>query len=263
MKTVKKIIIVLAFAYLPLTASAWGVIGHRVVGEVADFYLSPKARIAVKLLLGSESMAIAANWSDFVRSDTSYNYMNSWHYVNLDPDMSKVELFNLLEKDAKPNVFNKTKEMIAVLKNAKSTISEKKLALKVLIHLIGDVHQPMHTARKDDLGGNKVSLTWFGDKSNLHKVWDEQLIDFQQLSYTEYAKVINHPTLTQLNNWRSANLKDYVAESNAICNRIYLGIKADDKLSYKYNFDWIPILNEQLLKGGVRLAKILNEVYKG
>ncbi len=259
----KKIIIVFALAYLPFTAGAWGVLGHRIVGEVADQYLQTKARLAIKQILGTESMAMAANWADFIKSDTSYNYLSNWHYVNLPADLSKTDVYSFLASQPGANIYNKTNEMIAILKNSKSTADQKKLALRMLIHLVGDMHQPMHTARKDDLGGNKIQLTWFGEKSNLHKVWDEGLVDFQQLSYTEYTKAINHPTNQQLVNWQKTSLQDCVFELYQICNSIYAtGIKNDDKLSYRYNFDWIGTVNQQLLKGGVRLAKILNDIYK-
>ncbi|MES2417836.1 MAG: S1/P1 nuclease [Bacteroidota bacterium] len=259
----KKIVIVFVLAYLPFTAGAWGVLGHRIVGEIADFYLNAKARKAVQQILGSESLPMAANWGDFIKSDTSYNYLSNWHYVNLPANLSKEATFSFLEQETGANIYNKTNEMIEVLKNANSTSDQKKLALRMLIHLMGDMHQPMHTARKEDLGGNKVQLTWFGEKSNLHRVWDESLIDFQQLSFTEYAKAINHTTKQQVNDWQQASLKDCVFESYQICNRIYAtGVKNDDRLSYRYNFDWINTVNEQLLKGGVRLAKVLNDIYK-
>jgi hypothetical protein len=131
----------------------------------------------------------------------------------------------------------------------------------MLVHLVGDLHQPMHTARKEDLGGNRISVLWFNEKSNLHRVWDEQLIDYQQLSYTEYTKSINHPSAVQLYNWQNTGLKECVFESYQVCNKIYDNVKPDAKLSYRYNFEWIDVLNEQLVKGGVRLAKILNDIY--
>ncbi|RZL53666.1 MAG: S1/P1 Nuclease, partial [Pedobacter sp.] len=192
-----------------------------------------------------------------------YNYLSNWHYVNLPADLSQSDVYRFLDNQPGPNIYNKLNDMVAVLKNTKSTAEQKKLALRMVIHLVGDLHQPMHTARKDDLGGNKIQLLWFGEKSNLHRVWDEQLIDYQQLSYTEYTKAINFATPQQVVNWQKNTLKDCVFESYTICNKIYAtGIKNDDKLSYKYNFDWIGTVNEQLLKGGIRLAGILNTIYK-
>ncbi|RZK55848.1 MAG: S1/P1 Nuclease [Pedobacter sp.] len=258
----KKLGLAVALAYLPFSAGAWGVLGHRIVGEVADSYINTKTRKAIQQILGTESMAMSANWADFIKSDTSFNYLSNWHYVNLPASLSQGDVFNFLESEKGANIYNKTNEMIAVLKNTSSTAEQKKLALRLIIHMVGDMHQPMHTARKEDLGGNRVFLTWFGERSNLHKVWDESLIDFQQLSYTEYTKAINHTNSQQVNEWQKASLKDCVYESYQICNKIYAtGIKNDDKLSYRYNFDWIETVNSQLLKGGVRLAKILNDIY--
>lgn len=258
----KKLVVVVVLAYLPFTAGAWGMLGHRIVGEIADLHINAKTRKSIQQILGSESIAMSANWADFIKSDTSYNYLSSWHYVNLPANASKSDVFSFLDNQTEPNIYNKTSEMIAVLKNAKSTLAQKQLALRLLIHLVGDLHQPMHTARKEDLGGNKIQLSWFGERTNLHRVWDENLIEFQQLSYTEYTKAINHVTPQQLTNWKKTSLKDCVFESYQVCNKLYAtGIKNEDKLSFRYNFDWVATLNEQLLKGGIRLAKILDEIY--
>lgn len=258
----KKALVVCAIAYMPLTATAWGVLGHRIVGEVADHYINNKTRKAIQQILGTESMAMTANWADFIKSDTSYNYLSSWHYVNLPENLSKEATFSFLAQETEANIYNKTNEMIAILKNTNSTMDQKKLALRLLIHLIGDLHQPMHTARKEDLGGNRIQLSWFGERSNLHRVWDEGLVGFQQLSFTEYTKAINYTNKQQVKAWQQTSLNDWVYESYQICNKIYAtGIKNDDKLSYRYNFDWIDTVNEQLLKGGIRLAKVLNDIY--
>ncbi|MCX3264669.1 S1/P1 nuclease [Pedobacter agri] len=248
-------------AYLPIQANAWGMIGHRVVGEIADSYLKTKTRKAIQSILGSETLAMSANWGDFIKSDSTYNYLYNWHFVNLPAGQTKDVIFNFLETEKSPNLYNKIIELTAVLKKSSSTADEKKLALRMLVHMAGDLCQPMHVARKEDLGGNRVSVLWFNEKSNLHRVWDEQLIEYQQLSYTEYAKAINHPSAVQLYNWQNTSLKENVYESYLVCNKIYETTKPDSKLSYRYNFDWVETLNQQLLKGGVRLAKMLNDIY--
>lgn len=248
-------------AYLPLKANAWGPTGHRVVGQIAENHLSKKALKGVRDILGNESMAMASNWADFVKSDTAYKYLYNWHFVNLPEGLDKQSLFTFLDKYPEPNVYSKISEMAAILKNGKSTADQKLLAMRMLIHMVGDLNQPMHTARKEDLGGNRIYVTWFGAKSNLHKVWDEDLIDFQQLSYTEYANAIDHPTTDQLSLWKSSSLKDFVYGSYEACNKIYAGVKPDDKLGFKYNYDYVSLVNAQLLKGGICLANIINEIY--
>ncbi|TDO21436.1 S1/P1 nuclease [Pedobacter duraquae] len=262
LKKIKISLLAIGLFYVPLQASAWGIIGHRVVGQVADYYLTAKARKGVQSVLGSETLAMSANWPDFIKSDTAFNYLSSWHYVNLPEGLDQKGVFNFLETEKTANIYNKIPEMVATLKSSKSTAAEKKMAMRLLVHLMGDLHQPMHTARKDDLGGNKVTVTWFGQKSNLHRVWDEQLVDYQQLSYTEFAAAVNHPTAAQLTEWRAASLKQDVYESYMLCNKIYATTKADDKLSYRYNFDYADALYTQLAKGGVRLAALINAIYK-
>lgn len=248
--------------YLPLNAAAWGMLGHRIVGQIAESYLTVKAKRGVKLVLGNENLAMASNWGDFIKSDPAYDYLYNWHFVNLPAGLDKQGVFDFLAKETSPNVYNKVPEMVAVLKDRKSSPEEKKLAMRLLIHLVGDLNQPMHTARKEDLGGNKVYVTWFGEKSNLHRVWDESLIGYQQLSYTEYASAINYPSADQLSNWRNSALKDFVYGSYEACNRIYANVKPEERLSYKYNFEFVGLLNEQLLKGGICLASLLNDIYK-
>jgi hypothetical protein len=260
-KIKKACIAIVLIAYVPLNAAAWGMTGHRIVGEIADYYLTAKARKAVMQVLGTESPAMASNWPDFIKSDSTYNYLSSWHYVNLPAGLDQNGVFNFLDTDKQANVYNKIPEMIAILKDKQKTGEEKKMAMRLLIHFLGDLHQPMHTARKEDLGGNKMTVSWFGQRTNLHHVWDESLIDYQQLSYTEYAAAINHPTKEQLIKWRHDSLKETVYESYLACNKIYSLTKADDKLSYRYNFEFVDLLNEQLLKGGVHLAQIINSIY--
>ncbi|MGY3055038.1 hypothetical protein ACVWYG_003249 [Pedobacter sp. UYEF25] len=261
MKKISYIFVFVLCSYLPFKAAAWGVLGHRIVGQIAESYLSNKAKKGVKGVLGYESLAIAANWADFIKSDSNFNYLGSWHYVNLAAGLDQSQVFNYLETEKMPNVYNKIPEMIKVLKDKTSTVSQKQLAMRMLVHLVGDLHQPMHTARKDDKGGNNVYVTWFGQKSNLHRIWDSDLVDFQQLSYTEYADAINHLSPIELYNWQHTSLKQDVYESYLLCNQIYAKTPDNAKLSYRYNFDFIAPLNQQLLKAGVRLAKILNDIY--
>lgn len=247
---------------LPLSSSAWGMLGHRIVGQIADSYLSSKARKGVKAVLGTESLAMASNWADFIKSDTAYKHIDSWHYVNIPAGLDQQGVFNFLSGNVEANVYSKVPEMVATLKNKQSTAEQKRMAMRLLIHFVGDLNQPMHTARKEDLGGNKVYVTWFGERSNLHRVWDSDLIEYQQLSYSEYAQAINHPTKDQITAWRGLSLQDFVYGSYQACNSIYSKTALNDKLGYRYNYDFADLLNEQLLKGGVCLANILNDIYK-
>jgi hypothetical protein len=134
----------------------------------------------------------------------------------------------------------------------------------LLIHFVGDIHQPLHAGRFEDLGGNKIKVNWFSDLKNLHQIWDDQLILFQQLSYTEYSTAINHTNPTQIKTWQQEPLSEWIIQSYQLSEKIYSDIKQpNQRLEYRYNFNYVSILNQQLLKGGVHLAGVLNDIFKG
>ncbi len=247
---------------LPFQSHAWSQIGHRIVGQIADSYLTPKAKSALREILGDTSLAIATNWADYIKSDSNYKSIDPWHYLNLPDGLSYNDLQVILANDSAINVYTKTNWLIKQLKNKKLPKDQKRFYLRLLVHFIGDISQPMHVARAEDLGANRIRLTWFGESTNLHSVWDRKLIDDQQLSYTEYAAVINHTTAAQRAKWQKTPIKDWIYESYLLSREIYKSSPPDSKLSYDYSFKWIRTVNEQLLKGGVRLAGVLNDIFK-
>ena len=95
----KKIIIVCFFFYLPFQSNAWGVLGHRIVGQIADSYLTPTAKKAISKILGNESIAMATNWADFIKSDTTMKYLSPWHYVDINGGLSYPEFQSYLKND--------------------------------------------------------------------------------------------------------------------------------------------------------------------
>jgi hypothetical protein len=257
----RKLILGIFILYAPLQSFAWGTLGHRISGQIAESYLTPKARLAVHAILGNESIAMASNWADFIKSDPTFSYLSPWHYIDLNKAYTYPELVNFLNQDTNVDAYTKLNFLIAELKKKDLSKSNKLLYLRMLIHIVEDVHQPMHVAHADDKGGNDFKVTWFNNPTNLHSVWDTQLIDFQQLSYTEYAAAINHTTAAERAEWQSAPISKWLFESNQIAEVLYTDIKQGDNLSYKYNFTHIDTLNRQLLKGGVRLAGILNQLF--
>lgn len=243
------------------SASAWGVTGHRVVAEIAQRHLNSKAKREIRKLMGEEPLAFWANWSDFIKSDTSWRFAGKWHYVDLPGHMAKDDFIRDLKALPGENLYTQILAMQAQLKDNNVTIEKKQIALKFLIHLVGDLHQPLHVGRDEDQGGNKIQVTWFGKPTNLHVIWDESLIDFQQWSYTEYATVLNVADKTQVLQWQNSGYEDWFYESHVLSDKVYDKTPQDSKLRYEYNYLFVQDLNNQLLKGGVRLAKILNEIF--
>jgi len=259
---IKKTVLLGLFLYLPFCSMAWGVLGHRIVGQIADSYLTKHTKREIYKILGNESIAMTSNWPDFIKSDPAYDYLDTWHYINLKAGLSEEFVKNYLSTDTVTDAYTKINWLTAQLKNKDLEQDKKILYLRLLVHIVGDIHQPMHVGRFEDRGGNSIKLLWFNGPTNLHTVWDSRLVDFQQLSYTEYAAAINYSTKQQRKEWQAEPVSDWIWQSYAHAQKIYGDVKADDKLSYDYNFRYIGIVNQQLLKGGVHLAGLLNEIFK-
>jgi len=257
----KRLIVISLFFSLPFTTSAWGLLGHRIVGEIAEKYLTPAAKSEVIKILGPESMAMASNWADFIKSDSTMSYLSEWHYVDMKRGLSHAQVISFLKNDTATDAYTKLNFLIKELKNKKLPFEKKQMYLRLLIHIVGDIHQPLHVGNPEDKGGNDIRVTWFGATTNLHSVWDSRLIDFQQLSYTEYTAAINHPTKVQSLAWQKQPLAEWIYQTYQEADKVYADIKPDDRLGYLYNYKFLEVLNRQLLIGGVHLAAILNEIF--
>ena len=156
-----------------INASAWGPTGHRVAGWIAEKYLSRKARTALDKLLKGQTLAIASTWMDEVRSDSAYDHMNDWHWVTI-PDGGSYESS---EKNPNGDIIGTLQRIIVELKSNDLDERAEIERVKILIHLVGDIHQPLHVSAADDRGGNNVQVMWFRNQSNLHRVWDSDIID--------------------------------------------------------------------------------------
>jgi len=256
-------LLVITFCFSLPAMAWWGATGHRVVGKIAESYLTPKAKAAITQILGTESLAMASNWADFIKSDSNFNYLSPWHYSDLKQGLSFNEFKNELQHDTATNAYNKLNFLIKELKNKQLSADKKLMYLRLLIHIAGDIHQPLHIGKPEDLGGNRIRVLWFGDSTNLHSIWDDKLIQFQNLSYTEYSDAINHTKLKQRTDWQKQPMIEWFFETYQLAGKIYAEINRPvSRLSYRYNFDHIDQLNQQLLKAGVRLAGLLNEIFK-
>lgn len=242
---------------------AWGTTGHRVVVEIAESHLNCKAKRQIKKIIGKQPLAYWANWPDFIKSNPDWKMADSWHYLNFPSGLNRSDFDVNLENSSDENLYKRTLIIINELKNHKNlSLQKKQENLYFLIHLIGDTHQPLHIGREEDLGGNKIEVEWFKNTTNIHSLWDSKLVDFQQYSYTEYAEVLDFHDKKFNKTLTAGNLNDWLYDSYQKAEDIYANTKAGDKLWYNYNYQYISTLEEQLLKGGLRLAKVLNEVFE-
>ena len=252
-----------AIVFVPTPAMAWGKTGHRVVAALADAQLSGLARAHVQEILGfGESLDEAANWPDEMRSAPSPFWQKTatpWHYVTLN---------GVLYDHAPPegDALDALKLFSAALKNPAASRKEKQLALRFVVHLVGDLHQPLHVGKCCDKGGNDVKVKWFGRDLNLHSVWDSAMVDEQQLSFTEYAaRIQRHTSNADVIAWWDINPRDWISESAQIRETVYPKPPSDPKklpeLSYSYVYQFTPVMERRLSQAGVRLAAYLNAIY--
>lgn len=260
----------------PAPALAWGKTGHRVVAAIADTQLSGLARAHIREILGpGESLDEAANWPDEMRSDPSLFWQKTatpWHYVTLNgttydhapPEGDALEALNHFR---------------SVLQDPHASLADKQAALRFVVHLVGDLHQPLHAGKCCDRGANDVKVTWFGKPTNLHAVWDSSLVDDEQLSFTELAaKLERHISDRQLIAWWDINPADWIGESAKVRDSLYpaatdvtkaskLAAAADGgaavvpDLSYSYVYRFTPLMEQRLSQAGVRLAAYLNAIF--
>lgn len=259
-----KNIILIASIVVSITLSshslAWGKTGHRVVAAVAANHLTPKAKKKIKAILQGHSMVEVANWMDDIKSDPNpdLDTLRSYHWVTI-PDGKTYATSNI----------NPRGDVIAgihiVVKKLKAGNLSPKLArqyLKMLIHFVGDLHQPLHCGRENDRGGNNIKVTWFGSYSNLHSVWDSDMINSKLYSYSELANIIDAPVqATQVKTWQAGTVEDWAQECVNLRSQIYDFDTTKSYWEYKYEYNNWNTVKLQLEKGGVRLAELLNEIF--
>lgn len=252
MKTLIRILLML---FVSLQAFGWGQTGHRAMGLLAEKHLSKKARKELNRILKGESIAMTSTWMDEIRSDTSFRYANDWHWVTV-PDG---QTYEQSEKNPKGDVIEAIERIIAELKSGKFSGKEEMIRVKMLVHLVGDIHQPLHVGIGPDRGGNNVKVMWFRADSNLHRVWDSDMIDDKNLSYTEFSNWIGSPAQNDLATWQAASVRDWAKESITYRKQVY--DYGDGKMGYEYAYKYFDIVKLRIQQSGVRLAKVLNEIY--
>ena len=251
----KRYILIIAFSAIAQGVLAWGVTGHRVTGWIAEQHLSKKARKELDRILAHQSLAMASTWMDEIRSDSTYRFMEDWHWVTIQDGNNYADS----EKNPKGDVVATIERIIEKLKTHKLSAKEETEYVKILIHLVGDIHQPLHVGGGTDRGGNDVKVSWFKTDSNLHRVWDSDMIDDTKLSYTELAQSLDKPDAVKVSTLQKAKLSDWVSESMSYRKQVYdIG---NGKLSYPYPYHNFHIVRTRLMEAGVRLAGILNEIY--
>ena len=256
-----KIFLLIAAFFLAKPATEedffWGQNGHRATGEIAENYLKKKAKRKIDKLLKGQSLAFVSTYADEIKSDRAYRKYYSWHYVNMDLEESYADA----TKNPKGDLVTGINKCIEVLKDKNSTDEDKSFHLKMLVHFVGDLHQPMHIGQKEDKGGNSVKVQWFGKGTNLHAVWDTKMIEYWNMSYLELAESAQDLSKKQIKAIEVGTLADWVDEIHEVTRKVYKSAEVGENLRYRYSYEHFDTVREQLQRGGIRLAKILNDIF--
>lgn len=240
-------------------ASAWGQIGHRVTGKIAEQYLSPEAKAQIAALLPNETLAEASTYADEMRSNPDEFWQKTagpFHYVTVPEGKHYHEVGAPEQGDSVTALtqFRKT------LLSPTSSKSEKQLALRFIVHIIGDLHQPLHAGNGTDRGGNDVKVRFFWDDSNLHRVWDSGMIDRRQLSYTEWSDWLGAKiSVQEAKEWNDTNPETWITESTQIRDTIYP--EDANRMGWDYLYNHLPTATTRLQQASVRIAAYLNEAF--
>lgn len=238
-------------------AFGWGQKGHDVVCHIAQRYLTPKAERRVNEILDSRSLVYYSNWMDNASHTPQYAYSKTWHYANIDQG-------NTLQSQPR----NPKGDILTALSSLSDSLriggskEQTALWLKMLIHLVGDLHCPMHAGHLSDLGGNTISISFFGRQSNLHSVWDSELVEAaHKWSYTEWAENIDTTDKASRQEICRGDYQEWFLQSHSLSCDIYSNSTEGCNISYDQVAQFTPIIEEQLLRAGVRLAHILNSIF--
>jgi hypothetical protein len=246
---------------LSIMICSWGLLGHQTVARIAENHLSTNAKQAVSELLGDESLVDVSNWADEVRPTPQFKYTASWHYLNVPPGLNYEEFSGAVIRQQTDNIYSAILQCKYTLISKGSTREQKKEALKFIVHLVGDAHQPMHISRAEDKGGNTIQVQFDGG-TNLHALWDSKLIDHQGIGLEEMAKKYDRANSQKMIEWQSDEIMKWLFESYQISSTLYAEIEKGNKLTEDYYNTHIPVVEQRIGQGGIRLAGLLNEVFK-
>ncbi len=248
-----------AAALVAVNASAWSQKGHDVTAAIAERHLTDATAQAVDSILQGRSMVYWANWMDNASHNYPYDYTKTWHCRNVD---SSGDYYKSAPNPS-GDVITALTGQSALLSSGSATPEESALAMKIIVHLMGDMHQPLHMGRLDDLGGNRVKVKFFKRDTNLHSVWDSNIVETgHKWSYTEWADQIDRDVAgVDTAAIVAGTLDEWGEETWHIAERVYEATPSGTDISYNYVAYWTPVAETQLLRAGLRLAHLLNTIF--
>ncbi|MGY5452472.1 S1/P1 nuclease [Agarivorans sp. MS3-6] len=248
----RHLVIALSLFSLSFESWAFGVLGHQLVAYIAQQQLSPETNKQVAMLLNGKSMINASTWADQVRKNDAWKHTGPWHYINI----PKGKSLQQAQRSSKGDILSQLQLFEQQLSQTTLPPQKRQQALKFYIHFVADLHQPLHVAYAKDRGGNTVRVKWYGKTSNLHRVWDSQLLDRNAMSVAQYAKQL-------IRDYPQAKVEEsYPQWLNQTRQLVPLSYQYTTKnLADSYANKNRPVVEEQIVKAGYRLANKLNQLF--
>ena len=244
---------------------AWSSLGHQLFCDIAWREMDKQTRHEVgSLIKGSRygTFAQACNWPDHIRKDASKDWLKPYHYMNVPRGAEQVRQEHCAEQGCVLSGIDRFSRMFEYADSKQN----KREALLLVSHLIGDIHQPMHVSYADDLGGNRVQLTFEGDQTNLHRLWDSDILrqrygnraDWRAIGKQLHAQASQTVSEQQL----AASPLQWANESYRVTKNIYDELPDDGKPGGEYAGKNYPVIEQRLKLAGMRLADYLDSLLK-
>ena len=251
------IIHVIIFLFVSsLNLNSWGPTGHRVIGEIAEQNISEKTKEEITKLLDGQTLAYVSTFADEIKSDDRYDIYYPWHYINFDLDKDYMDT----PPSDNGDLYIAINKCIDVLKDASSDKESKVFHLKLLVHFVGDLHQPLHLGQEIDRGANRIYVKWFGSNTNLHSVWDSKMIDSYKMSYSEMAYTLQKIYKNKSKDFKREDLVNWIDQIHDLTQVIYRSVD-DTNLGYEYQYENFDTVKSMLSLGGYRLARVLDYIF--
>lgn len=251
-----------------ISVFGWGPEGHDVVAAIAEQHLTKKAKKAINELLDGKSIVYYSSWMDSIQNspewENGYNKTKTWHYGNVDKGLTYQTMTKNPDGDVVTGLELATRELTENYDNL--TDSMRVDYLKMIIHMVGDLHCPMHAGRLTDRGGNDMRVRWFGQNTNLHSVWDSKMINAaRKWSCTEWVNQLDRTDKKFKKSVMCGTYEEWFTDTVTYAASIYDYVESlnteNPNLSYKFVYDFSPLLEDRLLVGGYRLAYVLNTIF--
>lgn len=256
MKKFKFLASVFLFTMIVTQSFAWGQLGHYLIGLMAERQMKKSTLKKVEKVIQPMSLARSGTWMDEIRSDRAYDYATTWHYLT-----SKEGEYDPAHQEENGDAYEAIIRIKNELKAGGLSAVEEAEKLKMLIHMVEDIHQPLHVGTGEDRGGNDVKIEFFGNPTNLHALWDSGMIERQGMSYSEIADELYRRITPELQaGYRNASMQDWLKEAVSLRAVVY-DLPENKRISYQYIYNNYKVAEERMIAASVRLAQILEEIY--